>query len=94
VNTIIIYVDLLREIVRAMAKTLMGAEVDSLCWASYGQRGVERVNHGNWYRSRRWDTRAAGRIDLAHPPVALRKGSYYQEGLLDPRRRSERSLCR
>lgn len=82
-------VDLLREMVRAMAETLMGAEADSLCGAPYGQSGPERVNHRNGYRDRRWDTRV-GSIELAIP--RLRKGSYYPEWLLDPRRRSERSL--
>jgi len=82
-------VDLLREMVGAMAATLMGAEADSLCGAAYGQSGPERVNHRNGYRDRRWDTRV-GSIELAIP--RLRKGSYYPEWLLDPRRRSERSL--
>lgn len=82
-------VDLLREMVRAMAEALMGAEADSLCGAPYGQSGPERVNQRNGYRDRRWDTRV-GSIELAIP--RLRKGSYYPEWLLDPRRRSERSL--
>lgn len=82
-------VDLLREMVRAMAETLMGTEADILCGAPYGQSGPERVNQRNGYRERRWDTRV-GSIDLAIP--RLRKGSYYPEWLLDPRRRSERSL--
>lgn len=82
-------VDLLREMVRAMAETMMGAEADSLCGAAYGQSVPERVNQRNGYRDRRWDTRV-GSIDLAIP--RLRKGSYYPEWLLDPRRRSERCL--
>lgn len=82
-------VDLLREMVRAMAETLMGAEADMLWGAPYGQSGPERVNQRNGYRDRRWDTRV-GSIELAIP--RLRKGSYYPEWLLDPRRRSERSL--
>ncbi len=82
-------VDLLREMVRAMAETLMGAEADMLCGAPYGQSGPERVNQRNGYSDRRWDTRV-GSIELAIP--RLRKGSYYPEWLLDPRRRSERSL--
>lgn len=82
-------VDLLREMVRAMAEALMGAEADMLCGAPYGQSGPERVNQRNGYRDRRWDTRV-GSIELAI--TRLRKGSYYPEWLLDPRRRSERSL--
>ena len=82
-------VDLLREIVRGMAEAMMGAEADILCGAPYGQSVPERVNQRNGYCERRWDTRV-GSIDLAIP--RLRKGSYYPEWLLDPRRRSERSL--
>lgn len=82
-------VDLLREMVRGMAEAMMGAEADILCGAPYGQSVPERVNQRNGYRERRWDTRV-GSIDLAIP--RLRKGSYFPEWLLDPRRRSERSL--
>lgn len=82
-------VDLLREMVRAMAEVMMGSEADSLCGAPYGQSCPGRVNQRNGYRERRWDTRV-GSIDLAIP--RLRKGSYFPEWLLDPRRRSERPL--
>jgi transposase-like protein len=71
----------------------MHVEIDSLYRVPYGQSNVERVNPRNGYRSWRWDTRGGGgggRIDLAIP--RLRKGSYYQERLLDPHRRSEQSL--
>ena len=81
--------DLLREIVKGVVEMLMGAEADSICGASYRQSSKDRVNHRNGYRERRWDTRV-GTIDLAIP--RLRKGSYYPEWLLDPRRRSERAL--
>jgi len=81
--------DLLREIVKGVVETLMGAEADSICGAPYRQSSKDRVNLRNGYRERRWDTRV-GTIDLAIP--RLRKGSYYPEWLLDPRRRSERAL--
>lgn len=81
--------DQLREMVRFMAESLMSAEADALCGASYGERSVERVNRRNGYRMRRWDTRA-GTIQLAIPK--LRQGTYYPDWLLEPRRRSERAL--
>jgi transposase-like protein len=81
--------DGLREMVRVLAEALMNAEVDGLCGAGHGERSPERVNHRNGYRSRRWDTRV-GTIDLQIPRT--RKGSYFPEGLLEPRRRSEKAL--
>ncbi len=81
--------DLLREMIKAMAETLMSAEADSACGAKYGNRSAERVNQRNGYRPRRWDTRA-GTVDLGIPK--LRKGSYFPAWLLEPRRRAERSL--
>jgi len=81
--------DLLREMVKGMVETLMGAEVDALCGAPYRTPSEERINHRNGYRERRWDTRV-GTIDLAIPRV--RKGSYFPEWLLEPRRRSERAV--
>lgn len=81
--------DLLREMVQVFTEALMGAEVDSLCGAPYGEVNPERVNQRNGYRTRRWDTRV-GTIALDIP--RLRKGSYFPDWLLTPRRRSERSL--
>lgn len=81
--------DQLREMVRFMAESLMGAEADALCGAGYGERSPERVNRRNGYRVRRWDTRA-GTIQLSIPK--LRQGTYYPDWLLEPRRRSERAL--
>ncbi len=81
--------DLLRELLKAVVEALMGAEAEVLCGAAYGQRSPEQVNQRNGYRRRRWDTRV-GSIDLAIPK--LRKGSYFPDWLLEPRRRSERSL--
>lgn len=81
--------DLLREMVRTFAETLMGAEADVLCGAAYGQRSGERVNRRNGYRVRRWDTRV-GSIDLRIPK--LREGSYFPDWLLDARTRAERAF--
>ena len=81
--------DLLREIVKGMVETLMSVEADSLCGAPYRKSSTERVNRRNGYRERRWDTRV-GTIDLAIPRV--RKGSYFPDWLLEPRRRAERAL--
>ena len=81
--------DLLRELLQAMVVKLMGAEVDALCGAGYGERSAERVNARNGYRLRPWDTRV-GTIDLALPK--LRAGTYFPGWLLEPRRRAERAL--
>ena len=82
-------IDLLREMVKIFAEQLMGAEVDALCGADYGERSEDRVNRRNGYRSRPWDTRA-GTIALQVPK--LREGTYFPEWLLEPRRRAERAF--
>src|SRR5262245_62063108 len=81
--------DLLRELLQAVVTTLMGAELDALCGAGYGERSAERVNARNGYRARPWDTRL-GTIDLALPK--LRQGTYFPAWLLEPCRRAERAL--
>ena len=81
--------DMLREMLRLFSQLLMGADADQLCGAERGSRSPDRVNHRNGYRPRRWDTRV-GTIDLMIPK--LRKGTYFPDFLLEPRRRSERAL--
>lgn len=81
--------DLLRELVRTFAETLMGAEADALCGAAFRQRSDERTNRRNGYRERPFDTRA-GTIALQVPK--LRSGSYFPDWLLERRRRAERAL--
>lgn len=81
--------DLLREMVRTVAEALMSAEATALCNAGYGERTPERTNARNGYRGRTWDTRV-GTMEVAIPK--LRKGSYFPEWLLEPRRRAERAL--
>ena len=71
-------VDLLREMVRAFAETLMSADADAMCGAPYGERSEDRVNRRNGYRDRDFDTRA-GTIELRVPK--LRQGTYYPEWL-------------
>ncbi len=75
--------DLVREMVRAFAERLMGAEADAMCGAGYGEVNPDRVNLGNGYRERRCDT-PAGTIDLPIPK--LRESTYYPDRLLEPRR--------
>jgi transposase-like protein len=82
-------VDLLQEMVKVFAEQLMGAEVDAVCGADYGERSEERVNRRNGYRERPWDTRA-GTIALQVPK--LRESTYFPEWLLEPRRRAERAF--
>lgn len=82
-------VDLLREMVRAFAETLMSAEADAMCGAGYGERSDDRVNRRNGYRERDFDTRA-GTVELRVPK--LRHSSYYPDWLFERRRRAERAL--
>ena len=81
--------DLHAEMVREFAQRLMAAEVDALTGAGWGEQSPDRVNHRNGYRARPFDTRV-GTIDLAIPK--LRRGSYFPDWLLDPRRRAEKAL--
>ena len=81
--------DLLREMMQMVVAALMGAEVDALCGATYGEPSPERVNRRNGYRERPWDTRL-GTVPLRIPK--LRQGSYFPDWLLEPRRRAERAV--
>jgi len=81
--------DLLREMVKVVAELFMATEASAVCGAPYRRPSTDRVNQRNGYRERRWDTRV-GTIDLAIPK--LRKGTYFPEWLLEPRRRAERAL--
>jgi len=81
--------DLLREMVKVFAERLMGAEVDAVCNAGYGEITADRTNSRNGLRHRDFDTRV-GTIDLAIPK--LRSGSYFPGWILEPRRRAERAL--
>ena len=75
--------------IRAFVDALMSAEADGLCGARYGQRSDQRVTKRNGYRPRQLDTRV-GTISLAIPK--LRRGSYFPECLVEPRRRAEQAL--
>jgi mutator family transposase len=66
--------DVLREILTEAVTKLMGAEIEALCGAGYGERSAERVNTPNGYRPRPWDTRL-GSIDLAIPSCAKARTS-------------------
>jgi transposase-like protein len=81
--------DFLRQSVKTMAEALMELEVAAKLGADPHQRTAERTGYRNGHRSRDWDTRA-GTIELAIPRT--RRGSYFPDWLLEPRRRSERAL--
>ena len=81
--------DLLRSMLTTFMNTLMSAEADAICGASYGEISPERTNVRNGYRHREFDTRA-GTLDVAIPK--LREGSYFPDWLLERRRRAERAL--
>jgi len=55
--------DPLREVLNEVVTAIMGAEVDAICGARYGEPSADRVNYRNGYRVRAWDTRA-GTIPL------------------------------
>ena len=81
--------DLLRTLLSTFIDALMSAEADAVCGAEYGMSSPDRVNVGNGYRHRDFDTRA-GTIDVAIPE--LRSGSYFPDWLLERRRRAEAAL--
>jgi putative transposase len=81
--------DLLRQMLKTVTEFLMGLDADQRCGADFGKKSEDRINYRNGYRQRRWDTRV-GTIPLALP--RLRKGSYFPEWLLSPRRRAEKAL--
>ncbi len=81
--------DFLRESLKVVTHLLMEAEVAERVGAQKYERSAERSNQRNGYRERRWETRV-GEIELKIPK--LRRGSYYPEWLLEPRRRSEQAL--
>ena len=58
------HLDVLRELLSTFIYTLMGAEADALCGATFGERSTERTNQRNGYRNRQFDTRT-GSLDLA-----------------------------
>lgn len=82
-------VDLLREMIQVFAEQLMGAEVDGVCGADYGERSTDRVNRRNGYRERPWDTRTE---TIALQVPELREGTYFPDWLMEPRRRAERAI--
>ncbi|WUX64164.1 transposase [Streptomyces sp. NBC_01431] len=80
--------DLVRQMLTTFANVLVSAEAPDQCNAEYREVSPERVNRGNGYRRREWDTRA-GTVELAMP--RLREGSYFPEWLPERRRRSEQA---
>src|SRR4029453_17588130 len=81
--------DLMRELLTSFVNTLLSADADAGCGASYGARSPERTNSRNGYRHRDFDTRV-GTLDVAIPK--LRSGVYFPEWLLERRRRAEVAL--
>jgi transposase-like protein len=80
--------DLLRSLLSTFIDTLMGGR-STRSAAPYGTSSPERVNVGNGYRHRDFDTRA-GTLDVAIRK--LRAGSYFRDWLLERRRRAEAVL--
>src|SRR5680860_253967 len=74
---------------QGFVNTLLSADADSVCGASYGTRDAAHSNRRNGYRHRELHTRI-GTLDVAVPK--LREGSYFPDWLLERRRRAERAL--
>jgi len=81
--------DLVRSMLQGFVEALMSAEASAVCNAGYLERSPDRTNVRNGCRVRDWDTRV-GTIGLAIPK--LRRGSYFPEWLLEPRRRAEQAM--
>ena len=81
--------DLLRELMQGFINTLLSADADSVCGASYGAGDEARTSRRNGYRHRELDT-CVGTLDVAIPK--LREGTYFPEWLLERRRRAEAAL--
>lgn len=81
-------VDFVRQMLQFAAERIMDMDVEALCGAAYGERGVARENARNGYRERAWQTRG-GTIKLDIPK--LRKGSYFPP-FLQARRTAEKAL--
>src|SRR4029450_11364858 len=81
--------DLMRELLTSFVNTLLSADADAVCGASYGARSPGRPNPPHGYRHRDFDTRV-GTLDVAIPK--LRSGVYFPEWLLERRRRAEVAL--
>jgi putative transposase len=81
--------DALRDLVKLMAESLMEADAEVVCGASYWTRSQERVNSRNGYRRRRWKT-PCGTVELEIPK--LRQGTYFPAWLLQRGRLVERAM--
>ncbi len=79
---------LLAGMLEFVAGRLMALDAGQICGAGAYERGADRVNRRNGYRSRAWGTRA-GTVDVKIPK--LRRGSYFPE-FLEPRRAAERAM--
>jgi transposase-like protein len=65
--------DLLRQLPLAMVTQLMGAEVDALCGAAYGERSPERANAPAMGTERGRGTPGSARYEK---PIRRRRDSY------------------
>ena len=83
-------IDVLRQMVQFLAQRLMELDVEGRCGAGYDEKApAARLNSGNGYRDRLWETRA-GSVELKIP--RLRRGSYFPE-FLEPRRTAVKALA-
>ena len=69
--------DLLRQMLSTFINTLLSADADQVCGASYGTVSDARTNRRNGYRHRDFDTRA-GTVDVAYAVRPIGAGSKHQ----------------
>ena len=81
--------DFVRESLKVITQLLIEADVTEQIGARKHERVEARTNQRNGYRARKWETRV-GEMELDIPK--LRRGSYYPDWLLEPRRPAERAL--
>lgn len=75
--------------VEAMINSVMSAQADELCGASYNERSERRVNSRNGYRERGLET-SVGDVEIEIPK--LRHGTYYPEGIIEHWQRADNAL--
>ena len=81
--------DLMRSLLQTVINALLSADADAVVGAEWGQPTPGRRSQRNGYRHRGLDTRV-GTIDVAVPK--LRKGTYFPDWLLEPRKRAESAV--
>ena len=78
-----------KRMLELLLNSAMSAKADEACNGSYGERGPERANRRNGYRTRSLST-TIGDIELRIPK--LRSGSFFPEDIIERYSRTDRAL--